>query len=48
MIEVLIRTAAVLTGSATAIFVILIALDVGLYVKLRSSIPQGPHQEPII
>jgi hypothetical protein len=42
MVEMAIDAIVILFGAGVAIFLILIAINIALFVKLRSSIPQEP------
>jgi hypothetical protein len=46
MVELLIHTTMMLIVAAIAIYLILMALDIALFLKLRSSIPQEPFSDP--
>jgi hypothetical protein len=46
MIEMVVATIIMLIVAAVAIFLILIAINIVLFLKLRSSIPQKPFQTP--
>jgi hypothetical protein len=46
MMETVIGTIMMLIGAATAIFLILIAINIVLFLELRSHIPQKPFQPP--
>jgi hypothetical protein len=46
MIEMVIGTIIMLIGAAIAMFLILIAINIVLFLKLRSGTPQSPHAKP--
>jgi hypothetical protein len=46
MIEMVVATIIMLIVAAVAIFLILIDINIVLFLKLRSSIPQKPFQTP--
>jgi hypothetical protein len=46
MMEMVVATIIMLIVAAVAIFLILIAINIVLFLKLRSSIPQKPFQTP--
>ena len=46
MLNFVIGAIIILAAAAVAIFLILIAINIALVVKLRSNIPPSPHAEP--
>jgi hypothetical protein len=46
MVEMVIGTIIMLTVAALAIFLIVMAINIALFLKLRSSIPQKPFSDP--
>jgi hypothetical protein len=46
MMEMVISTIIMLIGAAVAMFLILIAINIVLFVKLRSGTPQSPPAKP--
>ena len=46
MMEMVIGTIMMVIVATIAIFLLLIAINIALFIKLRSSIPQKPFQTP--